>query len=193
MEPLRRLRFVTKHIHTTARGLQQILLAAPWPIPNPPSPQVQIAADGWRALCAWHWAGEHVYRVRGDESPLIQPDLHIADQRLRRDGQAYVLDEDQWIVLGRIPAGRGVPLGAETDRSIGASHPALYWCSSGDDGIETGCTNLTDQPTLRDLRIVAGMNIGKRGNRLRSGDDLAGPGLLLARVLPLFLDSTTRS
>ena len=158
----------------------------------PPPAPLQVAADGWRALCAWHIAGEHVYRVRGDESPLIQPELRIAEQRLRREGQAYVLDDDQWIVLGRVPAGSGIPLGAETDRSIAASHPALYWCAEVDGGIETGSTNLHDQPTIRDLRIVAGLIIGESGERLRSGQDLAGPGLMLARVLPLFLDSSSR-
>ena len=184
---------VTKHIHITARGLQRILLEAPWPIPVPTPTAIQIAADGWRALCAWHLAGEHVYRVRGDESPVVDGDSRLASQRLRRDGQAYILDDVTWIVLGRVQARTPTPLGASTDRSISQSHPMLYWCAEVGGGIESGAANLDDQPTIRDLRIVAGKIAGQCGTRTRDGSDLSGPGIVLARVLPLFLDSTTRS
>lgn len=184
---------MTKHIHIAARGLQRILLEAPWPIPTPTPSEIQIAADGWRALCAWHIAGEHVYRVIGDESPVVDGDASIASQRLRREAQAYVLDDDTWIVLGRVMAGMATPLGAGSDQSISQSHPMLYWCAEVGGGLESGAINLDSQPIIRDLRIVGGIAVGTAGVRARSGAELAGPGIMLARVLPLFLDPTARS
>ena len=162
-----------KHLYRHATTLQAALRRAAGDSPPPVDfgklcPRVQL--DAWATLFRWHQAGEPSVRItdESEDAALSVPlpgDLHLATHPLRHEAVAFQLPERSlWIVLARhAPAPCHVAVWQ--DHGWDYSQPLLTYCANTESGLAAGYINLTDQPTLAELRLVPG--------RLIRGDGLA--------------------
>lgn len=170
---------MTKLLHRLSRAAQGNLLSGPWP------PEVRALVDTWVALYRWHEAGEHIYRLReGERTPAIAPDLPLATAALRRLGQCYVLEREDWIIIARQAAGEPVPVKGE--RVLSFRQPILVYCTGIGDGLASGYFSLTDQPTPRELKLLPGIATAELWTRKMEAEEIGIEGVRLARTLPLF-------
>lgn len=163
---------MTKHLYTLARNLQSALLQAAGDLPPPVNwgkLALRVHLDAWATLYRWHEAGEPITRITPEAEDAIlsgglPPDLPLATAPLAQPALACQLpDRSQWIVIARhSPAPSHITLRAAHGWTF--AQPVLTYCSNTETGgIMSGFVNLTDQPTLADLRLSPGRSIKSDG------------------------------
>ncbi len=178
------------YLRNLRENLREKLLAA-WPFSNPATPEIAGWLGAWWALMVWGEAGEGVCEIRGDESPIVDPDLELANAPLQREGQCFTLEKEKWIVLARVPAKKRFLLGGPHQVTWSRS-PLLVWATEIDRHLAAGRFALDQMPRVRDLRITSAYAITRTATVPRDGRDASSEGVILARVLPLFLEPPQR-
>jgi hypothetical protein len=176
---------MTKDLHLLATRLQRQMLEAAWP----PGPATRVYVDAYLTLVRWHWAGEHVYRVRDGRSPAIDPGLALATAPVVREAVVYVLDREDWVAIARHPARHPITVGP--GKMLGYPAPVLTYCTEVAGGtLAAGYVNLTDQPTPRHLHMLTGTSLTELGPRPLGNEEIGEEMLRLARVLPYYYAPT---
>jgi hypothetical protein len=171
---------MTKQLERLYDTLREQLSRGVWP------PDQRVLIDAYAALHVWRGSGAHVFRLRpGVRSPAIAPDLRLADALIEREAQLYVLGREEWIVVARVAALRG--LDVAPGRVLAFRQALLVYCTmDADERLLAGHVSMEDQPTPRQMRLLPGTTTAEMWSRPLDAEEIAIEGVRLARVLPWF-------
>lgn len=176
---------MTKLLHRIRAALRDRLLERGVPLQRPLNP---VARDGYSVLWQWGEAGEPIRRMTPEMVMQAREwglplDLPLAHAPTRAYALAYQLvDRGEWIVVGRIPAGKQVIV--SEPHAIGYSEPMLLYLTESDGTWRAGCYNLQHSPTPRQLRITPGRHFAELWTTVLDRSALETELLRLAQVLP---------